>query len=154
MMHYSAEGKQGRTIVARLKPGQDIVAGITSVIEKHNIKSGYIPVLLTGLKQLRIISMNFTDNEDNPQNVELEYQEPLDCFGQGTIATLDDKPSIHIHFTAAQAGNKTISGHLVSGIVLYVTELVIVEITGITMTRKKDPEVFNMPLLSFAFPVC
>ena len=67
----------------------------------------------------------------------------------GTIAEVQGKPSIHIHLTAAQAGNKSITEHLVSGEIVLLTEVVIVEILGTKITREDDVELFGLPLLQF-----
>lgn len=140
-MYYSAEGKQGKIIIARLKPGQELVEGLSKILKEKKIKAGYIPVLLGGFKNLKIVSMAFGENEDSPKSIEKEYREPLEYFGIGTIAEIEGKPSIHIHLTAAQAGNKAIAGHLVSGEIVLLTEVVIVEVKGVKMIRKEDPEI-------------
>lgn len=146
----SVEGKQGRTIIVRLKPGQDIVEGITKILIEKKIKAGYIPILIGGFRKLKLISSAFGENENHPNDVKLEYKEPLEFVGQGTIAqTEDGKPSVHIHLSAGQAGNKSITGHLVSGEILYVAEIVIVEVKNVSMIRKPDPEVYYKPLLDF-----
>ena len=95
-MYISAEGKQGKTIIARLKPGYEIVSSIQQVLLKEGIKAGYIPVLQGGFKNLKLDSMTFGGSEDYPQDVELEYRQPLEYFGMGTIAEEEEKPSIHI----------------------------------------------------------
>ena len=148
-MELSTEGKQGRTIIARFKPGQELVLALTKFLQKKHIRACYIPVLLGGFKNLKMNSMTFGKSEDEPKQMELEYRQPLDYFGNGTIAQIDDKPSIHIHLVAAQSGNKPISGHLVSGEIVLTTEIVIVEIEGAKFTRKPDREIFNYSLLYF-----
>jgi predicted DNA-binding protein with PD1-like motif len=148
-MYFSAEGKQGKTVIARLKPGYDLLQSLSELLIEHHIQAGYIPMLLGGLKNLKLISMTFGENEDHPRDIELEYRQPLEYFGCGTLAQVQGKPSLHIHLSAAQAGNKTISGHFVSGEIALLTEVVIVELTNVLMTRESDPEVYSLPLLSF-----
>jgi predicted DNA-binding protein with PD1-like motif len=148
-MHILAEGKQGRTFIARLKPGHELVQSVHTLLAEKQISAGYIPVLQGGFKKLKLLSMTFGENEDHPQDVELEYRQPLEYFGAGTIALENGRPSIHVHLTAAQAGNQSLSGHLISGEIALLTEIVIVEITGIEMARKEDPDVLGLPLLHF-----
>ena len=93
--------------------------------------------------------MTFGEQEDRPHDIELEYRQPLEYFGSGTIAHVHGNPSLHIHLSAAQAGNKSITGHFVSGEIALLTEVVVVELTDISLTREPDPEVFSLPLLSF-----
>ena len=148
-MHISTNGQQGRTVVVRLKPGDKVIESVNKILEENKIKAGYIPVIQGGFKNLRLISMTHGKNEDEPERVELTYREPLEYFGTGTIGEAGGKPSIHVHLSAAQAGNKSLTGHLVAGEVVLLTEIVIVEITGVKMIRKEDPEVYNFPLLYF-----
>ncbi len=119
--------------------------------KEKNIKAGYIPVLQGGFKNLKLISMTFNSEcPDAPRSIETEYSEPLEYFGCGTIAEDEDgNPSVHIHLSAAQAGSKTISGHLVAGEIALLTEIVIIEVVDVKITRKPDPEVFDYKLLRF-----
>ncbi|SRR5579884_2552270 len=148
-MYLSVEGRQGKTVIARLKPGYDLLQSLGQLLTEHGIQAGYIPVLLGGFKNIKLVSMTFGDTEDHPQDVELIYREPLEYHGTGTIANVDGKPSLHIHLSAAQAGNKSLTGHFVSGEIALLTEVVIVELTDVALTRKVDPEVYSLPLLSF-----
>lgn len=147
--YLSAEGKQGRTIIARLKPGQDLLKGITNILVDKKIKAAYLPVIVGGFSDLKIISMEPASTPEGIISIEKEFKEPVEYFGMGTVAQEKGIPSIHIHLTAARSKNVAIAGHLVAGIIALVTEIVIVEIIGISMTRKKDAEVFNYPLLNF-----
>lgn len=148
-MYISAQGKQGRTILARLKPGHELVQSLHQLLREHDISAGYIPVLQGGFKNVKLISMTFGESEDHPQDIELEYRQPLEYFGTGTIAQIQGKPSIHVHLAAAQSGNASLTGHLVSGEIALLTEVVVVELTGVVVTREEDPEVFSLPLLHF-----
>jgi len=147
--YLAIEGKQGRTIIARLKPGQEIVAGITAILRDKKITAGYLPVIAGGFKKLTLVSMKPGENKNLPVDIEKNYEEPLEYFGVGTIAEKEGGPSLHVHLTAARAENKSLTGHLISGEIVLLTEIVIIEVTGVKMIRKKDPEIFDLPLLDF-----
>ena len=53
-MYISTVGKQGRTIIARLKPGYDLLQSLNQLLMDHHIQAGYIPMLLGGFKNLKI----------------------------------------------------------------------------------------------------
>lgn len=147
--YVAAEANQARTIVVRIKPGQEIVATITQILQEYKIQSAHIPTLLGGFKKLKLGSMKPSDEKTHPKDIVTEYNDPLDYFGTGTVAWQDGQPSLHVHLTAAGGDTKGITGHLFYGEVVFLAEIVIVELTGVTMVRKEDPEVFNMPLLDF-----
>ena len=149
-MPVSTEAMPGRTIIARLKPGEEIFGGIAKVMEKHDVKCGYIPVLLGGFKHARIRSMSRSENPDKPQTIDIELDEPLEYHGCGTIARgRDGKPAIHIHVSAAKSHAAPVAGHLVSATVVLLTEIVIVEITSPALVRKLDPDCFEYEVLDF-----
>ncbi len=147
--YVSAELTQGRTVVARIKPGQEVVATVSQILKAHNIQQAHIPTLLGGFQKLRLASMVPSGNPSHPKDIVTEYTDPLDYFGTGTVASHNDKPVMHVHLTAAGGTTKGVTGHLLYGEVVFLAEIVIVELTGVNMMRKEDPEVYGMPLLDF-----
>ena len=147
--YIATEGKRGRIFMCRLTPGQDVIAGITTFLKEKKVVAGFIPVVMGGFKKVTLTSMRPGANENQPVDITKSYEEPLEYFGQGTIAQHNGELSLHIHVTAAREGNSSLAGHLVSGEVVLVTEIVVIEITGVEITREADPEVFNLPLLKF-----
>lgn len=148
-MNLSTETTQGRTIIARFKPNQDLITAINNLLIEKNIKAGYIPTLIGGLKSLRLATRQAGEDENHPAIVQSEFKEAFEYFGMGTIATVDDKPSIHIHLSGGKTGGESVAGHLLSAEIVLLTEVVIVECVDIRMTRVQDPTVYNYPLLSF-----
>ena len=61
---YSAIGKPGRLLAARLLPEQDVVEGIMGLVKMHDIKSGTVSAI-GSLRSAKVVwagSMEFCDN--------------------------------------------------------------------------------------------
>lgn len=149
-MSLVSEATQGRTIIARFKPGKDIVEAINELLIEKNVQAGYIPTLIGGFKSLRLATRELSDDANHPKVTETELAEPLEYFGMGTVATVNDKPSIHVHLSGGKGGGASVTGHLLGGEIVLLTEIVIVECVDVEMTRTKDEEVYGYPMLNFA----
>lgn len=140
-------GKLGKVIVLRLAPGNDILKTIKEVAEKENITAG---VVLSGaasltqstLRNVRLFPKKFpiTDRE----RIYVEKDEPLELLNlSGNISRNNGEVHVHCHFSVSSGLDDGVAfgGHLVDGCIVFSTgEVVIAEITGVSMQRKPDPE--------------
>lgn len=147
MTELVRESKQGKVVVARLKNKKELMPEIENLCIKHNIKSGYIPVLIGGLQEAELISMKSAGPE--LENQKITHKGPFEVQGSGTISLKDGKPFPHIHINLAKFGNEALTGHLVRGKIALFIEIVIEELEDVKMIRKEDADVFNLPLLNF-----
>ncbi|MFI0998298.1 hypothetical protein ACIP10_06300 [Streptomyces galbus] len=81
------------------------------------------------------------------------YVTNAEAFGAGTLAHDPATGRIlpHIHVSAglkAQSADGRTS-HLLSAKVQFLSELLIVEVTSPTMTRPRNPDLYDVPLLTF-----
>ncbi len=140
----SAEGKLGRVIVARLKPGTDLLEGIRQVCEKHQLHNG---VVISGIGSLACV--RYCDVEPLPEKKcgygyggILELNETIELTGAGGVICSDAENNInlHIHLSLSDRTGRAYGGHLVSGTkVLMTADIVLGEIEGIAMRREYDP---------------
>ena len=137
-------------MVARIQPGQSLLSAIEELLKKHEIKSGYIPVIHGCFSDCTILTVE--ENPDcpgDPKDVEISFDEPLVYSGNGTIAEEEDgKPFIHLHPTISKKDGIAYVGHLIEATVLLTTEIVIVEVLGMKINRKPAPEVHDIILLN------
>jgi predicted DNA-binding protein with PD1-like motif len=141
------EAKFGKVIVARLEHKKEIIAEIKEICKKKGIKSGFIPTLIGGLAEAELISMKYADVKY--ENKKLKHTGPFEVKGVGTIAMDGDEVSPHIHIVLGKYGNECVSGHLVSGKIALFIEVVIIELKGVKMIKKVEPEIFGLKLLNF-----
>ncbi len=117
MNAHHAVGKSGRTIAFRLKPGTDLMTGLSAVAEEHGVTAAYIPVIIGGVNRARIEVA--TPSTDSPVGVvakPIELTGPLAIIAaQGMICELDDGAiEPHLHITFVDANGHIHGGHLVS----------------------------------------
>ncbi len=137
----------GRQFIARLLPGEDLLDVLKKFCQENTIKSAYIPMLIGALEYAEIAH---PDQMDKNKRVIKKYDGPIELTAQGTIATYDNELSFHIHAVIGGNNHQTCAmGHLLSGKIAILIELVIIEVANVEMTKDFDKTVFSEPLLFF-----
>lgn len=147
-----AEGRLGRIIAIRLKPGTDFLHGLEEACAQMKINNGVILSAIGSLDGVR-----FCDPvEVAGRRAKYGYGDPLQLSGaieltnaSGIICHDDEgNTNLHVHVTLSDRYGTAHGGHLVEGTkVLLTLDVVIAEVEGIVMGRQMDPElevpVFN-----------
>ena len=146
-LFVSAEAHKGRTIAARLLPGVDLLTGIESVCQAHNVQYGYFASVMGSLRQACYVNavpdpealMGFKYGDT------IQEQGPIEFIcGQGVICQSDKGGRrIHLHAHGVTPTGKNFAGHFSAGgnPVLATIDLVIVEVDGAKWLRRFDPAV-------------
>lgn len=77
---------------------------------------------------------------------------PTSKPGCGTIARGDADgilPHIHVGVGLKEHSARAHASHLLSARVLFVTEMLVVEVLALEMTRPEDHRLYDVPLLTF-----
>jgi predicted DNA-binding protein with PD1-like motif len=147
-MFISEAALTGKTVVAKIKPGEDLFSSLKEIIKKHEINCGYIPVIQGCLKQCRLLTVDQLEGQTELTNNRFELNEVMVFNGSGTIARDENGDAfIHIHTTVTSQKDGVKMGHLLAATVCLTTEVVIVELNDIKMGRKEDPDADNETLL-------
>ena len=146
-----AQGKLGRVVALRLKPGTDVLLGLEEACKRSGINNG---VILSAIGSLD--SPHFCDVVEVPTKAGYGYGEvlhltgPIELTNASGIICHDDEgnTNLHVHMTLTDRHGNAHGGHLVEGTkVLLTTAVVIAEINGIVMGRKFDNEL-EVPLFA------
>lgn len=147
-----AEGRLGRVVVLRLKPGTDVLLGLQAACQQAGINNGVIVSAIGSLSEVRfcdpieIAEKRARYGYGDP----LQLEGPIELLSASGIICHDDSgaTNLHVHVDLADQNGKAYGGHLVEGTkVLLTLDAVIGEIDGVDMRRKMDPEL-EVPLLS------
>ncbi len=134
-MEYQV-GKPGRVIVMRLSEGEDLYESIETVAKKEDIRAA--AVLITG--GFRKANVVVGPKQEKPR-IEPKFKDfsgPGEVLGVGTIYWNDEGPKMHMH-TAIGKGDETLIGCPRDETKIFlIMEVTIIEIQGITATRKLD----------------
>ena len=146
-----AQGKLGRVVALRLKPGTDVLLGLEEAYKRSGINNG---VILSAIGSLD--SPHFCDVVELPTKAGYGYGEvlhltgPIELTNASGIICHDDEgnTNLHVHMTLTDRHGNAHGGHLVEGTkVLLTVDVIIAEIEGVVMGRKFDEEL-EVPLFA------
>ena len=146
-----AQGKLGRVIAVRLKPGTDVLLGLQEACERNGINNG---VILSAIGSLQ--DPPFCTPVERPTKAGYGYGEtlhltgPIELTSASGIICHDDEgnTNLHVHMTVTDRHGNAHGGHLVEGTkVLLTVDVILAEIEGLVMGRKFDEEL-EVPLFA------
>lgn len=146
-----AQGKLGRVVAVRLKPGTDVLLGLQEACERNGINNG---VILSAIGSLE--NPHFCNPVELPTKAGYGYGEilhltgPIELTSAAGIICHDDEgnANLHVHMTVTDRHGNAHGGHLVEGTkVLLTVDVILAEIEGIVMARKFDEEL-GVPLFA------
>lgn len=116
------------TYAFRLKPGDDLKAGIEKLIKENNIRAGWIATCVGSLTDYTIRFANQAEGTKGSGHFEIV----------SLVGTVSINGS-HIHISISDSAGNTTGGHLMSGCRIYTTaEIVIQASDKFEFTREKD----------------
>jgi uncharacterized protein len=126
----------GRGFVGRLETGSDLVAEI----ERFCLERGVVAAQVTVIGALRRAAYAYYEQHDH-RYLELASETHHEIVGfTGNVSLRDDKPFLHAHATFADATGATVGGHLLRGCEVFAAEVMIREVTGVSLVRVIDEE--------------
>ena len=146
-----AQGKLGRVIALRLKPGTDVLLGLQEACERNGINNG---VILSAIGSLT--GVQYCNPVELPTKAGYGYGEilhltgPIELTNASGIICHDDEgnPNLHVHISLSDRHGNAHGGHLVEGTkVLLTVDVILAEIEGLVMGRKFDEEL-EVPLFA------
>jgi predicted DNA-binding protein with PD1-like motif len=138
-MKVFTQDKVGRIFILRLDQGDFVLESINELIERENIKNGVV-VSAIGTLDYCTLHMVMTTGYPPVEHFEKWEDKPLELASiDGIIA--DGVPHLH---TVVSDHEKAYAGHLEPGCrVLYLAEIVIMELEGDALTRIKNEKGIN-----------
>ena len=140
----AAEGRLGRVVVLRLKPGMDLLDGLQAACERYQIHNG---VILSAIGSLSCV--RYCDVEALPEKKcgygygrVLELNDTIELTGASGVVCSDAEGNInlHVHICLSDKNGRAYGGHLVQGTkVLMTADIVLGEVEGVSMLREYDP---------------
>lgn len=133
---YLKQFEHGRTFIAKLNHGADLLEELNKICTDENIKAGQI----NAIGAVSSLKLGFFDQNTKEYILTTyAYDEPLEIVScTGNISIKDGKPFCHVHITAADKKGKCIGGHLVAGTAVYAGEVILQELLGDDLVREID----------------
>lgn len=118
------------TLSLRLHPGQDLMAELDQLVEKHGIEAACI---LTCVGSLTTANLRFA-NQEKPQTFEGHFEIV-------SLTGVMSKHGSHYHIAIADKTGRTYGAHLMEGCRIYTTaEIVLGIIPNCSFLRTFDPQ--------------
>ncbi|MFJ9693146.1 PPC domain-containing DNA-binding protein [Kitasatospora sp. NPDC101183] len=143
----------GRNFGVTFEHGEDFFDALAEFCKEHDVQQGYIPMFIGAFSEAEIVGT--CDGLTHPEQplwdrTRVEFVEAL---GGGTLAHDPTTGLVlpHIHLAAGLKGDNADgrTSHLLNARVQFLSELLIVEVAGPTMTRPRNPALYDVPLLTF-----
>lgn len=126
--------RQGRTLMASLDHGADIIGQILYIAEKKAIRTG----LVSGIGALSRAELSCYDQAAHKYgSIRIDQPMELAAFS-GNISLLGEKAFLHGHAVLSDGSGRTIAGHLMSG-TIFAAEVCLQELLGLPLKRSADP---------------
>jgi predicted DNA-binding protein with PD1-like motif len=143
----------GRTFGITFEHGQDFFSELDQFCQEHKIKQGYIPMFIAGFSKVELVGACEKIDDLNAPVWSKVYLENVEVLGGGTIAfdEKNNKISPHIHVAVGLKPHSAMghTSHLLSAKVQFLVEMVLVEIAKPNLKRVKNPNLYDIPFLSF-----
>ncbi|KWW97752.1 DNA-binding protein [Carbonactinospora thermoautotrophica] len=143
----------GRTFGVTFDHGEDFFTALTDFCRAHDIRHGYIPMFLAGFAEAEIVGTCDKLPDPHAPVWSKVHVENAEALGVGTLAHDPDTdqvlPHIHVSLGRKELSATAHTSHLLSARVQFLTEMIVVEVTAPTMTRPRNPHLYDVPLLTF-----
>ena len=129
--------KAGRTVMGRLKTGDDLLGALQQICTQQDIKLAEIRAL-GAVKHARI---GYYDQDGRKYSF-VDLAQHLELLALvGNVSIKDGKPFVHAHVTFGDGRGKSFGGHLAEGTEVFACEFTITEFSSDTaFERSHDDE--------------
>jgi len=149
-------GRPGRVIVARVKPGSDLLRSLQKIVAEEGVKSGVIVSGVGLLKQAKLRNCRSLPEEypiTDANRTYLSFEKPLEILSiSGNVTLAEGEPLVHAHLTLSSVEEDEITvigGHLIEGCVVFgFSEFALLELEGIEMVKRFDEETQTLQLFA------
>ncbi len=125
---------ENNVIVAKLDHGTDIFKDIEEILKEKGKESA---VVVSGIGMLTDLKLGYYDIETGEYSWG-EFDEPVELVSLN--GTISDEGTIHLHASIGGEDHRLKGGHLGSGTVFNVVELVVLVFDDIRLSRALDEE--------------
>jgi predicted DNA-binding protein with PD1-like motif len=149
-------GRPSRIIVARVKPGSDLLRSLQKITSEKGITSGVIVSGVGLLKHAKLRNCKSLPEEYPISDVNrtfLSFEKPLEILSiSGNVALAEGEHLVHAHLTLSSVEGDEITvigGHLIEGCEIFgFSEFAIMELEGLEMVKRFDEETRTLQLFA------
>jgi predicted DNA-binding protein with PD1-like motif len=152
-MVRAREVSVGRTFVVAFEHGDDFFGTLREFCDEQGIRQGYVPMFIAGFSVADIVGTCEALVDPNAPVWTAMHVRNVEALGCGTLArdpgSGDLMPHIHTSLGLKEHSATAHTSHLLAATVQFLVEMVVVEVTAPTLTRTRDRQLYDVPLLTF-----
>jgi predicted DNA-binding protein with PD1-like motif len=148
---FAREAVVGRSLVVVLEPGDEVRAGIAEACRTAAIGSAYVPVFLGAFSETMLIGAEHPPADvDDPMPTSVTVVN-AEGHGTATVTPGAEGPEVHLHATVGAKGDsaRASAGHVISAVVQYPTEVIVVELVSPALARRPNEAARGIATLTF-----
>jgi predicted DNA-binding protein with PD1-like motif len=148
----ASELKPGRTFAVAFDHGDDFMTALARFCTDNGVQQGYIPMFLAGFAAADVVGTCEKLDDPNAPLWSKVHVTNVEALGCGTIARDDTEgilPHIHASVGLKEHSATAHTSHLLAAKVQFLTEMIIVEVDSPALTRLRDHNLYDVPLLTF-----
>jgi predicted DNA-binding protein with PD1-like motif len=147
------EVRTGRRFAVTFEHGEEFFPALQGFCDQHGVAQGYLPMFIAGFATADVVgTCQALPDPAAPVWTAVQLRN-VEAFGAGTLAREPDTgallPHIHASLGLKEHSATAHTSHLLAATVQFLAELIIIEVTTPTLTRVKNPDLYDVPLLTF-----
>lgn len=127
------EGKVDKVFVIRLDDGEKLMATLGDILDKYEIKSGFM-TLIGAVRNLEIK----TPDPSTKEHYRHTIVDNMEILANGNISLDKSEIFIHLHSATGKRGGDALVGHVVEAEVHDFVEILIMPFRSVKLQRIKD----------------
>lgn len=143
----------GRTFGITMDHGDDFFTALADFCRTNQVTQGYIPTFIAGFATVKIVGTCQKLDDPAAPVWSHVYLENVEAHGTGTVAFNPDEGRIepHVHVSVGLKAHSALghTSHLLDAEILFLTEMIFVEVAAPAMRRSRSPQLYDVPLLTF-----
>ncbi|TCN30671.1 putative DNA-binding protein with PD1-like motif [Kribbella orskensis] len=143
----------GRSFVVHFDHGEDFYSALSDFCREHDVKQGFIPMFIAGMREVELVGTCEQLEDPDAPVWSAVHLSNIEAIGAGTLAYDEESETVqpHIHVSV---GLKALSAtahtsHLLAARIHFLTEMYLVEVSQPRLTRSRQKDLFDVPLLRF-----
>jgi predicted DNA-binding protein with PD1-like motif len=143
----------GRTFVVVFEHGDDFFPTLEAFCEAERVSGGYIPMFVAGFQTVELVGTCRRLEDPAAPVWDAVQLSNVEAVGGGTLARDPDSGVLmpHLHVACGLKEHSAVghTSHLLGARVQFLVEMVVVEVAAPGLVRRRDPGLYDVPLLGF-----
>lgn len=149
----SRQVQAGRTFAVVFEHGDDFFPTLEAFCDAEKVSSAYLPMFIAGFESVELVGTCRRLGDPAAPVWDAVQLSNVEAVGGGTLARDPESGALmpHLHVACGLRGHSAVghTSHLLGAKVQFLVEMVVVEVTDPVLSRRRSPDLYDVPLLDF-----